>query len=130
MKRIALSVTIASVAVLSPVAGYSQTETRPATTAGGTATGEKKAALSSNDKNLVKAAGETQTGLKHLAEVANANSPASESVKALGKKVTTELTPAWGDLDTAIKDKGAELPKTDQTPGEKRDIAEMRKLKD
>src|SRR4051812_44452813 len=110
MKRIALTITIASVALLSPVAGYSQTATTP----GAAGAGEKKLALSSNDKQLVKSAGEAQTVLKHLAEVANANSPASDSVKELSKKVLAELTPAWGDLASGAK--GTELPKTDQTP--------------
>jgi len=91
-----------------------------------TGTEAKKAGttLSSNDKQLVKSAGEAQVGLLHMSEYGKANG-GSDATKELAKKVMEEVNTSWGELATAAK--GAELPKTEQTAGEKRDFADLKK---
>jgi predicted outer membrane protein len=119
MKRSFVSLYVAISAAALPFVCMAQTET-PAGAAG-----EKKLAVSSSDKQLVKSAGEAQVGMLHLAEVGKGQG--SETVKEISKKVAGDINDSWGELDAAIKGKGAELPKSDQTAGEKRDIAELKK---
>jgi hypothetical protein len=91
------------------------------------ATPAKKAALSSADKLLVKNAAEAQLVLIHLGEMMRApTGPGSDSIRKLAA-TTNKLNEAWGDLGTLVMRGGGEMPKTDQTAAEKKEVAEMRK---
>ena len=122
MKRAPLSICIFTVLALCPVLVTAQTGTSATTT--GADAKKPVSTLSSSDKQLVKSAGEAQVGLLHMSEFGKANG-GSEATKELAKKVLDEVNTSWGELATAAK--GAELPKTDQSAGEKRDFADLKK---
>jgi predicted outer membrane protein len=99
----------------------------PAAETPATATPAAKKPLSASDKLLIKNAGEAQLAIIHLADLLRQpTSPGSATVKSLATSAN-KLNEVWGDLGGLAVSRGAEMPKTEQTAPEKKELAEIRK---
>ncbi len=127
--KLPASLLIAAVLSLLPLALSAQVG-GPATPApAGAATPAKKVPLSSTDKQLIKNSAEPQLTLLHLSEIiAGPTPPGSATVQKLATDTKKAVTESWGDLGTIAGGHGGEMPPTTQTPAEKKDIADLRKL--
>jgi predicted outer membrane protein len=121
--------TAAAVSLL-PLALSAQVAPAPGATAtpAPAATPAKKTPLASGDKQLIKSSAEPQLMLLHMSEIiAGPTPPGSPAVQKLAAAAKKAMTESWGDLGTVALGRG-EMPPTTQSPAEKKDLGELRKL--